>query len=163
GAGRDILRHAALRRELRAVADRDVVGDADLAAEHHAAADARRARNAGLGRDDAALADLDVVSDLHEVVDLRAAPDERGAERGAIDRGVRADVDIVLDDDASHLRNLVKPRAVVRVAEPVRAQHGAGMDDHAPSEPYAVAENHARMDDAVLADLDVTSDIGERA
>src|SRR5207244_12087107 len=137
GAGRDILRHAALRRELRAVADRDVVGDADLAAEHHAAADARRARNAGLGRDDAALADLDVVRDLHEVVDLRAAPDDRGAEHRAIDRRVGADLHVVLDEDPAHLRDLTVRLPVERVAEAVGPDHRARLDDDPPTEPHA--------------------------
>ena len=52
---------------LRAVADGDVIGDADLPAHQHAPADHDRAREPGLRGDDGALADLAVVAD----VDLR--------------------------------------------------------------------------------------------
>ena len=47
---------------------------------------------------------------MHQVVDLRAAADARLAERRAVDRGVRADLDVVLDDDAADLRHLRRAR-----------------------------------------------------
>ena len=43
----------------------------------------------------------DAVRDLHEVVDLRAGADARLADRRPIDRRVRADLDVVFDDDVA--------------------------------------------------------------
>ena len=58
--------------------------------------------------DHAAAADADIVGDLHEIVDLGAFADDRVGHRAAIDRGVGADLDIVLDDDAADLRNALR-------------------------------------------------------
>ena len=52
-------------------------------------------------------ADLHAVRDLHEVVDLRAGADARLADGRTIDRRLRADLHVVLDDDAADLRNLL--------------------------------------------------------
>jgi len=46
------------------------------------------------------------VRDVHEVVELRPAADARRAESPAIDGAVRADLDVVLDDDGADLRDL---------------------------------------------------------
>ena len=59
---------------------------------------------AGLRRDHDVLPDLAVVADVNEVVDLCSAPNARFVERAAIDRGVRSDLDVILDDQPSHLR-----------------------------------------------------------
>ena len=48
-----------------------------------------------------------IVGDLDEIVDLGALADHGVADRAAVDGGVGADLDIVLDDDAADLRNLV--------------------------------------------------------
>src|SRR6266516_3213378 len=101
-----------------------------------AAADLARARHAHLADQDHVLTDIAVVAYLHEVVDLRAAPHDGRAHGGAVDGGVRSDLDIVLDDESSHLRDLLVGRSVERIAESVGAQHGAGMDDDAITEAY---------------------------
>ena len=64
-------------------------GDADLRGEQHVASE------------------RDAVRDLDEIVDLGAGADARLADGGTIDRRVRADLDVVFDDDAADLRNLV--------------------------------------------------------
>src|SRR5713226_5558566 len=157
-ARRDVARESRLREHDGAVADRQVIGDADLSGQDHAAPDPARARDADLGDDDRVLADLDVVRDLDEVVDLRAPPADGVAERRAVDRRVGTDLDVVLDEDAAHLRDLPVRLPGERVAEPVGADHRAGVDDHAAPEPDARAEHHARVEHGVLPDLGARAD-----
>ncbi len=83
-----------------------MVVHADLAAQHDEIAEPRRTGNTDLTDDDTMAADLHVVGDLHEIVDLRALTDHRVEHMAAVDRGIGADLHIVLDDDAADLRNL---------------------------------------------------------
>ncbi len=64
-------------------------------------------------------ADQHIVGDLHEIVDLGALADHGVADRAPIDRGVGADLDIVLDDDAADLRHLDVAGRSHHVAEAV--------------------------------------------
>ena len=102
----DVARDPALGADDGPVADGDVVGDTDLPGQHHAAAEPRGARDARPAPPAASSPDLDVVADLHEVVDLGAPPDDGVAERRAVDRGVGADLDVVLDHHAADLGDL---------------------------------------------------------
>src|SRR6266403_2760145 len=111
-----VFRNARLSAEDRSVADRQVVRKADLPGGNDAAAEPARAGDADLGHDDRVLADLDVVADLDEVVDLGPAADDRSTEHGAVDRGVGADVHVVLDHDDADLGDLAMPAAVEDVA-----------------------------------------------
>ena len=61
-----------------------------------------------------ALADVAVVADVDVGVELRAAPDARRRERARVDGAERADVDVVLDDDAAELRHARAPRRPAR-------------------------------------------------
>ncbi len=89
-----------LRSQDRARADLDMFGDAYLAADDRAIRDSAAAGDAGLRRDHDVAADGDVVSHVDKIVELRAAADPCLFERSTVDRGVRADFDIVLDDEA---------------------------------------------------------------
>ena len=73
----------------------------------------------------------DVVRDLDEVIDLRPLADHRVAARAAVDRGVGADLDVVLDDDAADLRHLQVALRAHGEAEAVLADAHAGMEDDA--------------------------------
>src|SRR5215510_8405633 len=111
-AGLDVGRHAGLRADQRAVADTHVVGHPDLARQNHPPSEPRAARDPDLRHKDRVLTHLHVVPDLDEIVDFRAAADDGMAERRAVDGAVRADLHIVLDDDAAGLRDLAVPSAV---------------------------------------------------
>ncbi len=89
------------------------------------------------------LADPHVVRNLDQVVEDAAVADHRVLERAAIDRAVRADLDVVADDDPAELRNLDPAALVRREAEAVGTDDGAGMDQR------------AFADRAVLVDADV--------
>ena len=70
--------------------------------------------------------------DLHQVVDLRAGADARLADRRPIDRRVRADLDVVFDDDVGVLRDLqVRAVGLLGEAEAVAADDGAVLQDDA--------------------------------
>src|SRR5882672_2760015 len=144
-ARRDVAGHARLRHQDRPLADGDVVGHADLPREHGPAPDLARARHAHLADQDHVLTDIAVVPDLHEVVDLRAAPHDGRAHGGAVDGGIRSDLDISLDDESTHLRDLLVGGSVEGIAESVGAQHGAGMDDDAITEPHSLPHHHPRI------------------
>ena len=107
-AGRNVGHDAALRAQHRAGTDRDMIGDADLPAHHD-----EIARPSTLPEMPACPAIRqcrpmrDVVRDLHEIVDLGALADDGVAGRAAVDRGVGADLDVVLNDDAAGLRDFL--------------------------------------------------------
>src|SRR5438876_197523 len=162
-ARRDVAGHPRLRHQDRPFADGDVVGHADLSGQHGPAADLARARHAHLADQDLLLTDIAVVAYLHEVVDLRAAPHDGRAHGGAVDGGVRSDLDIVLDDEPSHLRDLLVGGSVERIAESVGAQHGAGMDDDAITEAYPVSHHDPRVQPHVGAEHGPPPDIAEGA
>ena len=111
--------------------DRGVIGDAHLAAQHGEIADRHAAGNPDLGDDQAMPADRAVVSDLDQVVDLGALADDRVAGGAAVDRGIGADFDVVLDDDAAGLRDFLMALRRRQIAKAVLADAGASMDDDA--------------------------------
>ena len=130
-AGRNVGHDPRLRAQHRAGADGDVVGEADLPSHHDEISHFRAAGNAGLPGDQAVPADADVVRDLHQIVDLGALADDGVAGRAAVDRGVGADLDVILNDDPAGLRNFLMASRRRQIAEAVLADARAGMDDHA--------------------------------
>ena len=122
---------ACLRAQDRAWTDLDVIRDAHLAADDGAVSDSAAARDTGLRSDHHIAADGDVVSHVDEVIELRAPADARLFERAAIDGGVRANFDIVFDDESALLGKLhVLARRVDRA--------------HSRSRPSPAPRPHAR-------------------
>src|SRR3984957_16762290 len=99
--GGNVMHHAGLRSERRAGPDRDMIGDTHLPARHDVVSDDGAARYAGLRRQNAVPADQHIVGDLHEIVVLGGLARHGIPHRSPIGRGVGADLDIVLDDDAA--------------------------------------------------------------
>ena len=112
-----------------------MAADADLAAEHHVVADLGAAGDADLRRHQHVAPDAHAVRDLHQVVDLGAGLDARLADRRTIDGGVRAELDVVLDDDGGDLRNLL-----VRAVAPADEAVAVAADDDAVLQDDAVAD-----------------------
>src|SRR5262245_10246343 len=67
---RDVMHQTGGRRNLGKRADRDMVGNADAAAQHHEITERHGAGKSAVAGDDASAPDLHVVCDLHEIVDL---------------------------------------------------------------------------------------------
>src|SRR5215813_8870329 len=161
GPAGDVGDHPGLRAQHGAVSDAHVIADSHLTAQDDALSDAARARDAGLRRDHGILTDLDVVGHHDEVVDLHAAPHDRWSERAAIDGRIGADLDVVLDHHAAHLRDLTVCRPIPRITEAVCAQHGAGVNDHPAAHAHAFADHDVRVEDRVLADLGTRAHVDE--
>ena len=156
----DVLVDTALRADLHAVADRDVVGDADLPGEEAVAAHARGPGNAGLGRRDGVLADLHVVADLDQVVELHAAADDRRVGFGAVDAGVGADFDVVLDDDVAQLGDLVESAfGIGHESESVGTDHGPGVEDAVRPDGATFVDLHTGIERRVVADRYALSEV----
>ena len=81
------------------------------------------AGDGGMRADDA------VVADLNLIVELGALFDDRVVHRTAIDGGVRADLDIVGDDDPADLGDLDPASLILGEPEAVGPDHDAGMHD----------------------------------
>ena len=76
------------------VTERDMIGESDLAGEHHIVACAARTSDAGLAANQIVTTDVTIMSDLHQVIDLGSGTDSRDSIRAAVDRDVGTNVDI---------------------------------------------------------------------
>ena len=92
------------------------------------------------------------MGDLHQVVYLGAAADAGSLERCAVDGAVGADLHVVFDHHDADLRDLVVRGSVRRVAEAVRADHGAVVDGHAVADPASLPDAHVGVQRHVVAD-----------
>src|SRR5665213_4022948 len=113
-----------------AVADLDVVGEADLRSDYDEIAQFAASSDAGLRHDDVVAADMGVVADLDEVIEFGSLADHGVAQRASVDRRAGANFATVLDDDAAKLRDLQMSRRVGGEAEAGLADLGAGQDQH---------------------------------
>ena len=176
----DRVRDPGLGGRQDALSEPDMVGHADSSGEDHVVLDHAAPGNADLRREQDTAANRHAVADLHEVVDLRAGTNTGLADRGAIDRGVGADLDIVLDDDLRPLRNL-QMRAVRLPGEPepslpstapsctitrwpttTRSRMRPGADDAIVANPRPGTNRHAGIDDGPRADRRTRTDRHER-
>src|SRR5947207_3978572 len=163
--GADRLQDGALRPDHRALSDADVAGHAGLTRHHDVVLDDGAAGDADLRGEQRAAADRYAVRDVHEVVDLRSRANPRLADRRTIDRRVRANLHIVLDDDAGMLRNL-QMRAVLLPREPETVaadddpvvQRDAIADDDALANGRLGVNDAARANPRARADHDVGED-----
>ena len=130
-AGRNVIVDGADGGNLGAVANRDMAVDTRLAADRDKIAELDRPGYADLRNQQTMPPNRDVVSNLDLIIDLGAFADNRIAIGAAVDRGIGADLDVVLDNDAADLGNFQVALATHREAETILANHDAGMDDHA--------------------------------
>ncbi len=113
------------------VGNRQMARKTDHAADHAALADRRAAGNAGAGGNGRVRADDHVVADLDLIVQFDAVLDDRIIDGAAIDGGIGADLHIVADPHAAHLRHLDPSPRIRRETEAVGADHRAGMQNAA--------------------------------
>src|SRR5690348_1913716 len=131
---RHVTKNARLPADPSAGADRVMALEPSLSPNHDTILDHRGTGDADLRRDEAELADTRVVRDVDEVVHFRARADHRVADAATVDSGASADLDVIRNVTAADVRNLVVPFALRDVAEAVRSNHGARLDQHAVSE-----------------------------
>ena len=152
--------------------------DRRRATDHDAIADARAAGNADLRGDPAMPPYADIVPDLNEIIDLGTFADDGIVHGTPVDRRVRADLHMVLQDDAADLNDLDHAAARTRrIAETVLPDTGTGMNDDIvaderaenrragrnraiPADPHARTDHDAGGDARTGADLDPCPDHG---
>jgi hypothetical protein len=116
-----------------------------------------RARNTDLGHDDATAAKDDVVSNLHKIIEPRTGADHRVSRRSSIDRGIGANLDIILEDHPAELRSSQEPGLGEGKSKSFLPDPRAGIDINARSQ-QRVAQAGVCADPAVAADDYAASD-----
>lgn len=139
-----------------ALSDSQMTRRAGLSHHDRSATHDRAPRKSRLRHDQGVFTDVAVVSDLDQIIDLRAASNTRFVEGCAIDRRIGSDFDVVLDDDATPLGHGDGTTIFVRhVAEAIRAEYDTGLKYDAIPDSSVLAQDSARVDPTITADLDL--------
>src|SRR5690606_20092538 len=146
-------------RDHASAADTEVSADPRLSSDNYLIFDHRAAGDADLCDDQAIFADKDIVSNLDEIIDLGAFADFGSVEAGAVDCCAGADLDIVADDDFSHLWKLSVPAVASGVvAKTVGADHDTRVQANARSEAAMALHGDICREKRVVADRDAAAD-----
>ena len=146
--------HPSLSAENHAVTDMGVIAHAHLAAEHDVVPDRARAGDSGLCGDDGVVSDTNVVANMDKIVDLRSPAYSCLRQSSAVDGCVRADLNVVFEDQSALLRKLDVSASggIAYISEAVAAEDRAGVDDDAVAEDGSGIDDDAGIDVAVFAD-----------
>src|SRR6187549_928095 len=148
-AGWDARHDARRSDQCRACPYGQVVANSNPPAHLDMVPNRDRTGNPGERRHHAMAPNLAVVPNLNEVVDLGPFADHGIADRAAVDGRVRADLDIVLDDDPADLRDFPIAGGAGQKAKAILS------DAHAPMDHDAVADqrmhNGGRRSDRAVA------------
>ncbi len=162
GARRHGLWNAGLRANNRAVTDFDMVHHANLSRQSYILPQSCAARDARLCGNNRKLSDSHVMSNLHEVVDLGTPPDDGLTQRGSINGTVRANFNVVFDDDDTRLGYFDSFAPTPRITEPVAANNNSSVQDHAVAQATPFAHHHVRVKHTVSADLRCFTNVDAR-
>src|SRR4051812_17512150 len=102
--------------------------DTGLRRDYHIVAESCAARETHLAHDQTVRAHHDVVRDVHEVINFRPAPDDSRSDGGTINGRVRADLNVILNNDISDLQNFPMPAFVENISIAIRTNDRARMD-----------------------------------
>jgi hypothetical protein len=148
-----VAENAAPRSKDHSRLDLNVIANANLAANDGAIPDSATTGDSSLGGNHNIFADLDVVTDVHHVVDLRAPVNDCGIECSSIDRAIRANVDVIFDQQSPDLgKELVTPALVANVTESGRAHHRSRLQDYAVAQLGSGMYGDIRPNTTVLTD-----------
>jgi hypothetical protein len=144
-----------------------MVADADLSPHHDAVADDGTACDTDLAANNAMPSKTDIVRNVHEVIENSPRSDDGVTGRTAVYRAVRANLDIVFDNDTAKLRNAQSPIPRGHEAETQSADADTGRDPDSGADD-GVADAAVCPDCAVVAKHDaaandgVTTDVATR-
>src|SRR5438270_13432553 len=96
----------------------------DLAAKGYVIAQLCASGDSGLSHDKTIFTNEDVVSDLDEIIDFAPLADNSRAKRPAINRHVRADLDVITENDVADLRDFAMYSCVGNIPKSVSTDHG---------------------------------------
>ena len=123
---------ACLASEDSVVTDGDMAIHAGLSGHDDVIADLSAAGNSDLRAEEIVLADLDIMSQVTKVIDLGAAADDGVIHRTVVDGGAGADLDVISDDSAAELANVMVVACLVSgEAEALTADDGMRTKDDA--------------------------------
>ena len=102
------------------ISDLDMVGNAALSAQDYVSSHLHRPGQGAQSRYGTVFSDIVVVGDLNQIIDLGSLPDNGLAESGPVAADIAADLNVVLDDYFSYLRNLyLEPVFVLNLTESI--------------------------------------------
>ena len=154
----DIADDTSLRRNCRIISDFYMSGNADLPSKDTFLPYLCRPGNSALRRHHGIVPDYHVVRNLAEIVNLYAIPDNGGLHLGLVDGGARAYLDIVAYDDIAKMFYLLPCAVRLRsISEAVGTYHRIGMDNDIVPYYHSGIDAHARIYDAVGADLRIVT------
>lgn len=123
---------ACLASEDSVVTDGDMAIHAGLSGHDDVIADLSAAGNSDLRAEEIVLADLDIMSQMAKVIDLGAAADDGVIHRTVVDGGAGADLDVISDDSAAELSDVMVVACLVSgEAEALTADDGMRTKDDA--------------------------------
>lgn len=130
--GLDGTDDACLASEDSVVTDGDMAIHAGLSGHDDVIADLGAAGDADLRAEEIVLADLDIMSQMAKVIDLGAAADDGVIHRTVVDCGAGTDLDVVSDDSAAELTDVMVVACLVSgEAEALTADDGMRTKDDA--------------------------------
>src|SRR5215472_9119691 len=148
-----LIEHATLAAKDDAFFDFRVLANSDLPADNCPGSNPRAARDSCLRCNHNILANLDVVPNMDHVVELRTAADDSCVERSTVDSTIRTDLDIILDDKASHLgKEVIMSGVVAGISKTSRSEYGSRLHYNAIPEFRSRMNGYIRADAAILAD-----------
>jgi len=160
--GRDILGHAGLGHDDGVLANGDMAVKTGHAADRDVVLESDRAGKTDQGSDGAMLAEDAIVSHVGQVIDLGAGADPRLAQRGPGDADVGVDLDVVFDDNGADLRDLFIFSLMPDEAVAIDPDARAGVYSGPFPDRYVVIDRDRRVDDRIVADLDILADVNKR-
>lgn len=123
---------ACLASEDSVVTDGDMAIHAGLSGHDDMIPDLGAAGDANLRAEEIVLADLDIMSQMAKIIDLGAAADDGVIHRTVVDGGAGTDLDVVSDDSAAELANvMVVTLFISGEAEALTADDGMRTKDDA--------------------------------
>lgn len=130
--GLDGTDDACLASEDSVVTDGDMSIHAGLSGHDDMIADLGASGDADLRAEEIVLADLDIMSQMTKVIDLGAAADDGVIHRAIVDGGAGTDLDVVSDDSAAELANVMVVACLISgEAEALTADDGMRTKDDA--------------------------------
>src|SRR6266568_7080247 len=151
--------NARLRADHRATLHTDVIAEPDLPANHAIIFNRHAAADAGLCCNHHPLSNVAVMTDVDHIIQFCSFANACAPQRPAIDARVRAQFDVVFDNDRADLRKFVITHVAANVAEAVGADDYAGMKNDPITNRHSVFEKYVWMNHAIVADLDVVANL----
>ena len=137
----------------------EMVANADLSPDHDAVPDDSTAGDTHLAANDTMSSKPDIVCNVHEVIENSPRSDHGIARRTSVYRAVRANLDVVFDNDTAKLRNAQSPIRRGHEAETLSANADTGRDLNSGAYD-GVAYTAVCPDCAVVTKHDAAADHG---